>query len=201
MRDNYRDVQHFILAASNADSFNEALRHSVPEQLFVSLEFRRTGVETRRRVLERKYEIVVIHIPLPDENGLELAIDIAEKNGASVIVSAPEQIYENVLEYVTDHGILVLPRPVPKGRIGKALRLLLSFQNRIRSLEMEIDRTQARLEELRYVSRAKILLMEKRNMTEDEAHRYIGKQAMDHGISRRRVAEEILEEEIRPEDS
>ena len=50
------------------------------------------------------------------------------------------------------------------------------------------------MEELRIVSRAKLLLMEKRHMTEDEAHRLIGKQAMDKGLTRRQAAEKILDE-------
>jgi response regulator NasT len=44
------------------------------------------------------------------------------------------------------------------------------------------------------VSRAKITLMEKKNFTEDEAHRYIGKYAMDNGISRGRAATLIMED-------
>ncbi|MBQ5375528.1 MAG: ANTAR domain-containing protein, partial [Lachnospiraceae bacterium] len=50
------------------------------------------------------------------------------------------------------------------------------------------------MEELKTVSRAKILLMEKKHMTEEEAHRYIGKQAMNNGVSRGNMALEIIED-------
>ncbi len=40
----------------------------------------------------------------------------------------------------------------------------------------------------------KCLLIEKKRMTEAEAHRFIGKQAMDQGLSRRRAAMRLLEE-------
>ena len=50
------------------------------------------------------------------------------------------------------------------------------------------------MEEIRIVSKAKILLVEKKKMTEDEAHRYIGKMAMDHGVSRKRIAEQLIED-------
>ena len=49
-------------------------------------------------------------------------------------------------------------------------------------------------EEQRIIDRAKFYLIEKKQMTEDEAHRYIGKQSMDSGISRRRIAERILDD-------
>ena len=41
-------------------------------------------------------------------------------------------------------------------------------------------------------NRAKWLLIEELKMTEQEAHRYIEKQAMDRCVTRRAVAEQIL---------
>lgn len=49
-------------------------------------------------------------------------------------------------------------------------------------------------EEIRQVDRAKFTLIENRHMSEDEAHRYIGKLAMNNGVSRRRAAAMILDE-------
>ena len=42
------------------------------------------------------------------------------------------------------------------------------------------------------VNRAKWLLIEELKMTEQEAHRYIEKRAMDRCVTRRAVAEQIL---------
>ena len=49
-----------------------------------------------------------------------------------------------------------------------------------------------KMEEIRLVNRAKWLLIEELNMTEQEAHRYIEKQAMDRCVTKRAVAEQIL---------
>ena len=46
--------------------------------------------------------------------------------------------------------------------------------------------------EIRIVNRAKCLLIEQLKMTEEEAHRYIEKQAMDRCVTKRTVAENIL---------
>ena len=48
------------------------------------------------------------------------------------------------------------------------------------------------MEDLRLISRAKMLLLENKGMTEPEAHRYLEKQAMDNGKKRTAVAEEII---------
>ena len=49
-----------------------------------------------------------------------------------------------------------------------------------------------KIDEIRLVTRAKLILMENLNMTEDEAHKYITHEAMDRCISKREVANTIL---------
>jgi response regulator NasT len=48
------------------------------------------------------------------------------------------------------------------------------------------------MEELKVVSRAKIVLVE-RGMSEKEAHEYIIREAMNTGLTKRQVAEEIID--------
>ena len=48
------------------------------------------------------------------------------------------------------------------------------------------------MQDIRTVNRAKWLLIEIKRMTENEAHYYIEKQAMDMRLSRREVAENII---------
>jgi len=48
------------------------------------------------------------------------------------------------------------------------------------------------MEEIRVINRAKWVLIKHVNMTEDEAHRLIEKQAMDTRTTRRAVAESII---------
>jgi len=89
-------------------------RQSLPEHFLVSLENCRNCTLARRKILERHYDIVVVNVPLQDENGLELAMDIAEKNSTGILVAAPAEIYEQVLDYVTESGVLAISKPVPK---------------------------------------------------------------------------------------
>ena len=62
-------------------------------------------------------------------------------------------------------------------------------------LERQLQAARDRAEEIRLIDKAKMLLIEKHHMTEDEAHRYIGKEAMDHGLTRRLIAERLLEDD------
>ena len=81
-----------------------------------------------------------------------------------------------------------------KALFFQAVKLSLAAQRRMMGLQSENDRLQKKIMEIRLVDRAKCLLIENRGMTETEAHRYVEKQAMDLRITRREVAERILEQ-------
>ena len=48
------------------------------------------------------------------------------------------------------------------------------------------------MQEIRIVNRAKWFLISELKMTENDAHRYLEKQAMDRCISKKAMAEEII---------
>ena len=188
------DILHSMLIVSAAESFAALVRNSLPGGKFTVTEYRKSAAAARRCILERFFDIVVINCPLPDELGLDLAMDLAENSQAGILVVVPSEIYEEVLDHVTDQGILAISKPAPHGRIGTAVRFLMAIQNKRFILEQKASAAKDKLEELRIVSRAKIVLVEKKHLTEEEAHRYIGRTAMNNGISRRRAAENILDD-------
>ena len=65
-------------------------------------------------------------------------------------------------------------------------------RERLRGLEKKNATIEEKMEEIRLVNRAKWLLIGELNMTEQEAHRYIEKQAMDRCVTKRAIAEQIL---------
>jgi response regulator NasT len=188
------DIQHSILIVSTSDQFDTVVKRSLPEGNFMTVDYLRSASSARRNILDRFYDIVVINTPLADENGVELAIDIAEDTNISVLVVTSSDIYGDVLDRVTDSGVLAIQKPFPRGLLNKSIRYLISIQNRMQVLSKEISKAKDKLEEIRVISRAKVMLVEKKNMTEDEAHRFIGNQAMNDGVSRKRAAERIMDD-------
>ena len=185
------DTFHSILIVSASPQFDQIVKRSLSG---FNIDLRKSAAVGRRCILERYYDIVIINSPLPDEAGEGFAMDTVQKCSASVLIITPQDSYENVLERVTEHGILVLPKPLPRHRFDRAVRFLLASQNRIHELEKKNRALEEKLEEMRLVSKAKFLLVERDHMTEDDAHRLIGKMAMDNGISRGSAARRILED-------
>lgn len=86
----------------------------------------------------------------------------------------------------------MVPKPVSRAFFYQALKLVEASRRRMLGLRTENLRLQDKVEEIRFVNRAKFVLMERLNMTEQQAHRYIEKQAMDMRLTRREVAQGIL---------
>ncbi|MBQ6385197.1 MAG: ANTAR domain-containing protein [Lachnospiraceae bacterium] len=188
----FEDMRHTVLIVSASAQFEEAARRALTG--FVMAESRRSASAARRSFLERNYDLIVICLPLPDEPGEQLALDIAEQSNTAVLLSVPSEVYEAAAEQAAEHGIYVVRRPAQSGALERAVRFLFAVSDRLRRLEKQLAAAEEKTEELRIVSRAKLLLVEKKRMTEDEAHRLIGRYAMNHGVSRRRIAERILDD-------
>lgn len=160
---------------------------------FRELGFAGSGGEARRLLLSGDWDLLVINTPLSDEFGHQLAMDAAEE-GKGVLLAVKNEQWEEVSARVASCGVLALAKPFSRGMFSQAMGLLLASQANIKRCRVENEKLRAKLEELRVVSRAKCLLVEYLHLSEEGAHKYIERQAMEERKTRRAVAEEILEE-------
>lgn len=91
-----------------------------------------------------------------------------------------------------DDGILVISKPINKAVFWSALKLARSAQNQLKRIQDENSRLKQKIEDIRIIDRAKCILISHLGMSEQEAHRYIEKQAMDMRVARRVIAMGIL---------
>ena len=91
--------------------------------------------------------------------------------------------------------MLVLGKPFTAVQFRQAVQIAASNYKRLAVLRAENAKLLDKIAQLRLVDRAKCYLIEKKGMTETEAHRLIEKGAMDTRRSRGEVAQEILEAE------
>ena len=184
--------QNSILIISSSDKFCALVKRRLHG--FITIDIKKSGAMARRSLPEREYDIVVIDAPLSDELGDHLALDVLEKSDASVLIVAPSEFYEGASEAMVSQGILAIPKPLRENDLSKAISFLTAVREKIDRYKAKNSLLEEKMEELRLISRVKITLVEKKHMTEDEAHKYIGKFAMDNGLSRKRAAEYIMNE-------
>ncbi len=151
-----------------------------------------SGSEARRIVLHDDYGLILINTPLLDESGYQLALKLSESTCAGVILICKADAAEEMSSRTMDYGVCVVARPLSKAVFLQAIRTGMAFNHRLLTMRKENNKLRTKLEELRYVSRAKFLLIAQQQMTEEAAHRYIEKNAMDTRRTRKEVSLEII---------
>lgn len=182
------------LIVSAGASSNEYLSARLSELGYARPLILPSGAEARRRMLESDFELIVVNAPLPDEFGHELCLSAVEKTSAGVLLLAKAAAAEQLSAGLSAQGVLLLSKPFTNVLFLQAVQMASAGNRRLLLLREENRRLQEKLAQLRLVSRAKCALIERRGMTEAEAHRCIEKQAMDTRRDRAEIAREILDE-------
>lgn len=188
----FTERRYSVLLVSSSSKFNESMLALLPESRFYPVAAVSDVSSARRRLLESKYDIVIINAPLPDDFGTRLALNICDNSGAGVLLLVKAEHYPDINGRVSPFGVLALPKPTTSQAVSQSLQLLCGTRERLRRMEQKTASIEEKMEEIRIINRAKLLLMEQLKMTEKEAHRFIEKQAMDRCVTRITIAQSIL---------
>lgn len=188
-----KEQVYSVLVVSASEKFNQSLAGLLPQARFSPVRTVSGVGAARRELLDRSYDLVLINTPLPDQSGVRLAIDLCGDSGAGVLLFVKSEHYAEVADRVEDYGVLTLQKPTSSGLVAQSLHLLCGTRERLRRMEQKTASITEKMEEIRLVNRAKWLLISELKMTESDAHRYIEKQAMDRCVTRRAVAESIIQ--------
>ena len=184
-------AQYSVLVVSASDKvFSSVLDLMPPAEYNPVLRAKNSG-EARRMLLDMSADIIIINTPLPDDFGVQLALDLSDSS-SGILMLVQSELYEQVAYRVEDSGKFTLPKPNSSQMIYNAVKLLSVYAARLKKLEQKNRTMQEKMTDIRTINRAKWLLIENLNMSENDAHRYIEKQAMDTRSTRREVAEGII---------
>ena len=180
-----------VLLVSAAESLNRALTEILAAKC-QKIDVASDISSARRSFGEQTYDFVIVNSPLPDDPGLRFAIDLCSGSETVVLLMVRSDYFTEVTDRVSEHGVFTVSKPTSRSMMETVLGWMASARERLRKTERRTLTLEEKMEEIRLVNRAKWVLIEHAHMDEPTAHRYIEKQAMDRCITRRAVAEEIL---------
>ena len=163
----------------------------LPEERFAPELCVCTALEAPYVLKESAFDVVVIDVPDSDGDGAALASSAAER-GANVLLLADKGRFDAAADYAEAHGFMALPRPAEPALLRQSLGMMAAVSARVHELEEKAESLQAKMEELRLVDRAKLILVQQLKMTEQDAHRFIEKNAMDRCVTRSVIARRII---------
>ena len=181
-----------VLLVSAAQNMTAAIRDLLGEQSYDRVETVSDISAAKRACAEQAYDFVIVNSPLPDDPGIRFSIDLCGSGETVTLLLVRSEVFGDVTDKVSEHGVFTLSKPLSRPMMETALRWMVSARERLRKTEKKTLTLEEKMAEIRVVNRAKWLLIEQRGMDEPSAHRYIEKQAMDRCVTRRAVAEEII---------
>ena len=180
-----------VLLVSTSEKSSQALVQLLKEQQLSEISLVQSGAVARLRLLNKRFELVIINMPLGDESGLELA-ELAVENQSAVILLVKNEHLDAVFSRLNNTNIHLVAKPLYRSVFFQAIRQIQHQRETIRSLTDENFQLQQKIKDANLNNRAKLVLIDVLKMSEPQAHRYIEKQAMDTRQSKVEVAAGIL---------
>jgi len=181
-----------VLLVSSSERFAASLTHLLPDYLYHPVQVVTCASQAKRALLENHFDFVIINAPLSDEDGSHLAMDAVSDNGTVCLLILSAASFPGINQRMVDNGVFTLTRPVTVEILNTALNWMAASCERLRKNAKKVVSLEEKMEEIRLINRAKWALIEQLKMSEEDAHHYIERQAMNRGVTKRQIAESII---------
>ncbi|MBQ5956880.1 MAG: ANTAR domain-containing protein [Clostridia bacterium] len=187
-----RERSYSVLVVSAAEKLNTAVSSMLLGSCFGPVRVVQSVSEAKRAWNERGYDLVIVNSPLPDDPGVGFAIDVTASRSSVALLLVSSDVYDRAAPKASEYGVFTLFKPLSRQILELALNWMQASCERLKKLERKSITVEDKMKEIRTVNHAKWILISNKGMEEPEAHRYIEKQAMDRGVSKLEIAEEII---------
>lgn len=103
-----------------------------------------------------------------------------------LLVASPEK-----LEYCQDNNIVCLQMPIKTQDLTNTLQMMTYRYQKRKKRDRDKPKSRSEADRL-LIEKAKLVLMERNNMSEEEAHHYLQKNSMDSGTNLIEMSEMVL---------
>lgn len=183
-----------ILVLSQSEALAQLLREQLPRERFGEILFSSSLPLARRLIASRGIDLLIIDMPLEKESGIRFAAQIAQRSALGILLLMPPSLYHSFAARMEETGIPALAKPLSHRLLLQSVSLLCTTQTRLTRYARETLVLQDKMKEIQTINQAKWQLVKKRGFSEEEAHRYLLKTAMDHCCSKYEIAKQIIKE-------
>lgn len=180
-----------ILVVSKNEALAQLLKNLLPKDRFTLL-FSSLIPQAQRFLISRSVHLVIIDLPLKEESGLRFAQQIAIRSSLGLLLLMNTTFYQNYGARMEEAGIPVLAKPLSHQALYQCIHLSSVLQKRIVQYEKETIDLKEKMKEIQLINQAKWLLINNKKLSEEQAHHYLLKQAMDRCCTKYEIAKQII---------
>ena len=181
-----------IIIAEDDTVIRMDLREELQRQGYLVVGDVGDGLSAVNLARELRPDLVVMDIKMPEMDGIEAAkILTAEKLAPVVLLTAFSD--DELIQRAREAGVVhYVTKPWRQADLKPAIEIALSRFQEFRQMEGSVKTLEEALATRKVVEKAKGVLMQKNNLSEQDAFRRIQKLSMNNRKSMKEVAEAIL---------
>lgn len=161
------------LLISHSEQSAASLSQLLGSEGYTEISVCQTSQEAKELANGEVFDLICVNAPLEKENGIELSKYFAGTTRSSVVIIVPQRNADYVNDALTEHGVLVIAKPVNKHLFHHFLQFTECFKMRMFRVIEENEKLKHMVADMKIINRAKFLLITCLNMSEDQAHRYL----------------------------
>ena len=152
------------------------------------------GQEAIDLAVELEPDVCVLDVKMPKVEGITAAEEILKVIPTAIVMLTAFSQKELVQRAAEVGAMAYVTKPFGPSDLIPAVEIALSRKAQIDALEADVADLTERFETRKRVDRAKGLLIDRMDMTEPEAFRWIQKTSMDRRLSMREVADAVIDQ-------
>lgn len=181
-----------IIIADGDAAFRKKLKESLRHAGYMPIGEAGDAHSALQVVFQAEPDLVVLEHRLPGSEMHDVPSIILEHRVAPMVLTITYNQQE-IIDFARIPGVYgVLLKPLQEPNLQPVVETALANFERVVKLEKEIKELRKNLEARKLLERAKGLLMEKKGMTEQEAHKFIQKMSMAKCVSVNKIAKSVI---------
>lgn len=149
-------------------------------------------IELHRLVPELKPDVIIIDTESPTRDTLEHLCDISRDHPRPIVMFSGDQDGDTIKAAVQAGVSAYIVDGLKADKLRPIMEVAIAQFHAYQTLRDELAEAKDKLSQRKVVERAKGILMQQRNCSEDEAYRALRKMAMDRKLRLAEVAEQLI---------
>ena len=186
-----------VLIAEDETIIRMDLREMLEEEGYEVVEAA-DGDAAVRLARETRPDFVILDIKMPVRDGLSAAKEITDERIAPVLILTAYSQRDLVAQASEAGAMGYLVKPFQRSDLIPAIEIAKGRFQQLAALEDEVGDLTERLAARKVIDRAKGVLMDRYQLSEADAFRFLQRAAMERRVPMREVAQRILDGRLNP---
>lgn len=186
-----KEQRYKILLVSSSEKFNNRI-NPLSNSIYLDITLSKDIEQARRLIIERKFDIIILDSPIGGNKGFNFVLSVCDKDEFGILTIVNTSDYDEAYFRLHDFGVYVLAKPVDENLLVQSLRIICLTRDKINDIKNNNLSLINKLDEIKLVAEAKMLIVKKLHMDENQAHKLIEQTAMNLRITKKATAEMFI---------